>query len=85
MKTVQKENRVEQISDADLPEAVKRGWREIDPVTGMPVTTAERMTQTQLAQENERLRKANAELQAQLESAEKPAEKPRRKAADKAE
>ncbi|NLI20772.1 MAG: hypothetical protein GX418_04410 [Clostridiales bacterium] len=85
MKTVLKDNRVEQIDDAALPEAVKRGWREVDPISGLPITTVERAAQNQLTQENERLRKANAELTSKLDAAEKAAEKTRRKAADKAE
>ncbi len=37
MKTVQKDNRVETINDTDLADAMKRGWREINPDTGEPI------------------------------------------------
>ncbi len=40
MKTVMKENRVEQINDVELAAYQQNGWREIDPKTGTPLPKA---------------------------------------------
>lgn len=40
MKTVMKENRVEQIADVELEVYRQNGWREIDPKTGKPIPKA---------------------------------------------
>ena len=71
MKTIQKENRVEQINDTDLPEAIKHGWREIDPTTGEPVGMGK--DQNALAFENTFLKARIATLEAQLSQAGVPA------------
>lgn len=67
MKTIKRENRVETINDTELPAAIKRGWREIDPVTGDPIV-AESAPRSldELEAENARLKNRLAELEAQV-------------------
>ena len=57
MKYVQKENRVEAVNDTDLPEYEKRGWREIDPKTGVPVVKGSKDETAVLKDDVKRLQK----------------------------
>ncbi|MEG2253613.1 MAG: hypothetical protein RSC98_11265, partial [Clostridia bacterium] len=52
MKTVMKENRVENINDVDLATYQQNNWREIDPKTGKPVPKVGKpSTESQLRQQ----------------------------------
>ena len=52
MKTVMKENRIEQIADVELATYKQNGWREIDPKTGKPIPKAGKPdTESQLRQQ----------------------------------
>ena len=75
MKTIKRENRVETINDTELPAAIKRGWREIDPETGDPIVAdAAPRSLDELEAENTRLKNRLAELEAQLAAVDAPPE-----------
>jgi cell division protein FtsB len=74
LKYIKKDNRVEKINDADLDEAKKRGWVEIDPDTGQPIDAKATDNVAVLKAEVERLQREVTQLTSELKLAQEAIE-----------